>query len=302
MEIRHIFMVLIVTLGWGFNFIVMKFGLQDLPPYLFLFLRFTLTVIPAIFLVPRPKVPLPLVLIIGLCLGFGQITLLLLGLHLGMPAGLSSVVLQSQAFFTVILAAFMAKEIPHLGQMLAMIVAFIGIALVGMTVMTGNIGVETPSITAFSCVILGAIFFAIGNVLVKTYGANNVLGLVVWSSAASPVPLLLMTLTLEGPDLILSSLQNISWKGITAVMYSGLFSSILCGTLWGKLFVRYPASLVAPFSLLIPVFALILSSLFLKESLSETVLLASTLVIIGLVLNQLPKKWFNFLRFGAERS
>ena len=50
---RDIALVLVVILAWGSNFTGMKLGLAELPPLLFVALRFFI-LIPLLFLFPRP--------------------------------------------------------------------------------------------------------------------------------------------------------------------------------------------------------------------------------------------------------
>ncbi len=95
---------LVVIIAWGLNFVVIKLGLSEIPPLLLGALRFSLVAFPAVFFIKRPTLPLRVVLLYSLTISLGQFTFLFTAIYVGMPAGLASLVLQSQAFFTVLMA------------------------------------------------------------------------------------------------------------------------------------------------------------------------------------------------------
>ncbi|HCN5427651.1 EamA family transporter, partial [Escherichia coli] len=111
-------LALLVVVVWGLNFVVIKVGLHNMPPLMLAGLRFMLVAFPAIFFVARPKVPLNLLLGYGLTISFAQFAFLFCAINFGMPAGLASLVLQAQAFFTIMLGAFTFGERLH-GKQLA---------------------------------------------------------------------------------------------------------------------------------------------------------------------------------------
>src|SRR6185436_17512678 len=95
---------------WGFNFVVIKVGVEHMPPLLLAALRFTFSAVPGVLFVRRPRAPWALVAAYGLFLGVGEFGLLFTAIRLGAPAGISSLILQSQAFFTALLAALFLGE------------------------------------------------------------------------------------------------------------------------------------------------------------------------------------------------
>ena len=109
---RHIALAVLVAVIWGANFVVIDLGLGDLPPTLFVALRFVVVLVPAIWLVPRPQVPWRDVVAVGLFMSLGQFALLYTALAVGMPAGLASLVLQAQVGLTVVIAALALRERP----------------------------------------------------------------------------------------------------------------------------------------------------------------------------------------------
>src|SRR5690349_5845365 len=138
MRPRHVAIAVLIAAIWGVNFVVIDVGLASLPPLLFAGLRFVAAAVPAVLFVRRPAIPWHWFVIVGLPLGVGQFGLLFIGMHMGMPAGLSSLVLQTQALFAALLAAVMLRERPRRTQLAGMVVAFAGIALIGLSLGQGG--------------------------------------------------------------------------------------------------------------------------------------------------------------------
>ena len=107
MSPRHSLLAVLVATLWGFNFVVIEWGMHDVPPLLFVALRFTAVVLPAVFLVPRPAAPWQTVAAVGTFMSLGQFGLLYTSMHAGMPPGLAALVLQAQVIFTVLIAALL---------------------------------------------------------------------------------------------------------------------------------------------------------------------------------------------------
>ncbi len=124
----HTALAVLVAAVWGFNFVVIQIGLGHFPPLLLSALRFLVAALPAVFFVGRPKVAWKWVVGVGVALGIAKFGLLFTGMAAGMPAGLSSLVLQIQAVFTAVLAAAVLRERPGPVRVLGMAVALAGIA------------------------------------------------------------------------------------------------------------------------------------------------------------------------------
>ena len=132
MSLIHLLLVILIVLVWGFNFVVIKIGLQGVPPFFLVFLRFFLTSVPAIFFIKKPEVPFRWVLTYGLILFALQFSLLFWSMAEGLSSGLASILLQLQAFFTVLFAFFFFREKPNRWQIVGGAISFSGIGLVGM--------------------------------------------------------------------------------------------------------------------------------------------------------------------------
>ncbi|MBF0305999.1 MAG: EamA family transporter [Alphaproteobacteria bacterium] len=282
MPLAHVALAVLVAAVWGFNFVVIKLGLGSFPPILFSALRFTLAALPFLwFYRDGPGVGWRWVLGIGAALGLFKFSFLFVGMDLGMPAGLSSLVLQTQAAFTVLFAALALGERPSRRNLAGMGLAFAGIALIGDDL--GQAGALGP----FLLVILAAACWGVSNVLMKRAAARDATRLMVWVSAVPPLPLLLLSLTWEGPDRVGSALSGMDWGALGAVAYVAFGATILGFGLWGWLLRRHPAAVVAPFSLLVPVFGMSSAALMLGETPTLASLAGGALVVGGVAVSSL---------------
>ncbi|MDE3737380.1 O-acetylserine/cysteine efflux transporter [Metapseudomonas resinovorans] len=295
MPVPHILLALLVTLIWGVNFVVIKVGLEDFPPLLFCALRFALAAVPLLFL--RGPMPAPFwrIVQIGLLLGVIKFGLLFVGMHLGMPAGLSSLVLQSQVFFTILIAALFLGERPSRRGLMGLLLAASGLVLIGFGRPLGD------SLLAFMLVIAAALAWAFANIATKRSGAKDMLRLICWVSLIPPLPLLVLSYLFEGPEAIASALSHPSWGGIGALVYIAFLATTVGFGLWSFLLQRYPASLVTPFALAVPVSGLLSGWLLLGEQLSAAGWLACVLVFVGLAITVLPKGALGRVFSGSSR-
>jgi len=280
---RHILLALLVAAIWGINFSIIRIGLGSFPPLLLAALRFVIAAIPALFL-PRPAVPWGRFVSIGLTLFFGQFALLFTGMALGMPAGLASVVLQSQAFLTILIAAAALGEKPTGRQVAGTLVAFAGLAVIAETA-----GGSDFTVIGLVLSLGAALCWAVGNVLLRGAGKVDMLAMVVWLSLIPPVPLLALSLLLDGPAVVGEALIAIDWKGAGAVLYIAVLSTILGFALWGQLLKRYPAATVAPFSLLVPIFGAASAAIMLGEHFGPIRIAGMTLILAGLIVTVVPR-------------
>ncbi len=288
MKPADIVLTLVVVVIWGANFVVMKLGLEVLPPLLFTFLRFLFAALPLVFFVRRPAVPLRLLAAYGLAQFAIQFALLFGGMKLGMPAGLSSLVIQLQAFFTIGLAALMLDERPRAVQL-----AGAAIALAGMGLVAIHIESRTTLI-GLAMVIAGGVSWAFGNIYTKRIAlfaqASEVkveaLQIVAWGSLVAVPPLALMSLIVEGPQVIHHALIAIDWRIAAAVLFNSYMTTIFGFGAWSVLMRRYPTATVAPFTLLVPIVAMGSAAIFLGETMHWWALVAGVLVLAGLAINQ----------------
>lgn len=292
MKPAHILMALLVALIWGVNFTVIKVGLGSFPPLLLVALRFVIAALPVLFL-PRPAISWGRLIAISATLFVGQFAFLFSGMALGMPAGLASVVLQAQAFITIVIAAVTLREMPARRQIIGILIALAGLVVIAET--AG--GVDFTIIGLVFCLI-AALSWASGNVLLRGTGKVDMLALVSWLSLLPPIPLFLLSLVFEGPQAISHALTTLNWSGIGAVFYIAVLSTTLGFALWSRLLSQYPAATVAPFSLLVPIFGASAAALFLGERFNTLRIAGMVLILAGLIVVVLP--WNRILKRPAK--
>ncbi|MFH8615361.1 EamA family transporter [Streptomyces sp. NPDC017979] len=283
MRPAHIALAVLVAAVWGVNFVVIEVGLDHFPPLLFSALRFLVAALPAVFLVGRPKVAWKWIVGVGLALGVAKFGLLFIGMDQGMPAGLSSLVLQIQAVFTALIAAAVLAERPGRQRVVGMAVALCGIALAAV-----NEGASGP-VLAFVLVIAAAACWGVSNVLTRKAAPPDALNFMVWVCTVPVLPLLGLSLLFEGPQAGLDAVRGLDWGGVGALVYVAWGATVFGFGAWGYLLRRYPASSVAPFSLLVPVFGMSSAALLLGEEVTALGWAAAVLLVGGIALTSLPR-------------
>lgn len=284
MKPRHVAVAVLVATIWGVNFVVIKVGLRDFPPLFFTALRFLAAAVPALWFVGRPKVAWKWVVAVALALGVAKFGLLFVGMAAGMPAGLSSLVLQSQVFFTVLFAAVLLRERPRPVQSLGM-----GVAAAGIVVIAFDYGVSGP-IPAFLLVVLGAAAWGVANVATRRARPPDPVNFIVWVSAVAVLPLLGLSLAFEGPAADLAALRALSWTGVGSILFIAWVSTLLGFGLWNLLLRTYEASAVVPFALLVPVAGMLSGWLLLDETVTAVRLGAGALVVLGMAATTLKPR------------
>ncbi|MFF4958384.1 EamA family transporter [Streptomyces sp. NPDC001222] len=284
MRPAHLALAVLVTAVWGVNFTVIEIGLGHFPPLLFSALRFLAAAVPAVLFVGRPKVAWKWIVSVGLVLGVAKFGLLFLGMNAGMPAGLSSLVLQIQSVFTALIAFAALGERPTRIRALGMAVALVGVVLAAV-----DEGTAGP-LGAFALVIAAAAFWGLSNVLTRKASPPDALNFMVWVSTVPVLPLLGLSLLTEGPSRDLSALRALNWQGVGVVLYVAWITTVFGFGAWGWLLRRHPASTVAPFSLLVPVFGMSSAALFLGEQITPLRWGAAALLVGGVALTSLAPK------------
>jgi O-acetylserine/cysteine efflux transporter len=280
---RDIGIGLIVVIIWGINFIAIKLGLGNMPPLMLGAVRFTVVCLPAIFFLPRPPVAWRWLIALGLTLNVGQFAFLFLGMKMGMPAGLASLIHQSQAFFTMLIAVLIIGERLHWNNLVGL-----AIAAGGMIVIAAQQGSSMTAV-GFWLTLTGAASWGIGNVIMRhaTQGVPpfSMLSLVVWAAAVAILPLGLLSLFIEGFGAWQTAWHSITWTTVASIIYLAYFATICGYALWGKLLSKYPAGMVSPFALLVPVIGMSSAALLLGEEFSLWQLVGALLVMTGLIVH-----------------
>jgi O-acetylserine/cysteine efflux transporter len=287
MPLKQIALAVLVTAIWGFNFVVIRLGIGTVPPLLLATLRFVVAATPALFL-PRPNVPASKMLAIGMTWFVGQFAFLFPAMKLGMPPGLASVTLQSQAFATILIAAVALGERPRPRQIAGALVAAVGLIVIASTVDADFTWI------GLGLTLAGATSWAIGNVLLRALGKVDMFALVIWLCLVPILPLFALSLAIEGWPAIAQAMTHLSPASIASVLYLAFPTTIFGFGVWAFLLNRYPASTVAPFSLLVPLFGASSAYVVLGEQTSARRLAGMALIVFGLAVIVLPMR--NLLR------
>ena len=276
---KHQLLAFLVAFIWGTNFVFIKYGLEELPPFLFATLRFLLVAIPFVFFLPKPKVSWGLIAAYGVFIGFGQFGLMFFAMQNDISPGLASLAIQMQVFFSILLAIVFFKESVVRIQWLALLISFAGIGIIA-----SNVGGQT---TLFGLVLIltAAMSWSFGNMTVKKAGNVNIIAFLAYSSLFAVPVLAAMSLYFEGWSLITTSLQSASITSVYVVLWQTIGNTLIGYGLWNFLLSRYSASIVTPWALLVPISGMAASSILLAEPMPLWKLIATFLVLSGLGIN-----------------
>lgn len=279
----HLLLALLITAIWGTNFVVIKYGLGAFPPFLFAALRFTASSLPWIFFVRRPAVPWRPLATFGVLLGAGQFGLLFLAMRHDVSPGIASLLMQTQAVFTIVIAAVVYREYLKPLQYVALLLAAAGLGLI----VYRTVGRADTAMTlrGFLLMMGAALSWSCANLVVKSAGRIDMLGFMVWSSLFAVPPLVALHCLTDGSAGTLAILAAAPAGAWAAVLWQSLGNTLIGFGVWNWLLSRYPAATVAPLALLVPVFGMSSAALLLGESLPAWKLLAALLVVSGLTLN-----------------
>ena len=278
-SLRHALLAVAVMAVWGTNFVVIHIGLQHLPPLMFAALRFTVALLPAVLFIRRPSVPWRNLAAYGLLIGVGQFGILFIAMNGQITPALASLVVQTQVFFTVALAAYQNGERVRPFQFVALTITTIGLVLI----MAHTDASTTP--LGLALVLLAALSWAFGNMVIRSTPDADMLGYVVWASIFSIPPLLAASFLFDGWPAIRDGLAHADAATWGAVLWQGWGNTLFGFAVWGWLLGRYPVAAIAPTSLLVPVFGFAASALWLGEPLQAWKLEATALVLVGLIIN-----------------
>jgi O-acetylserine/cysteine efflux transporter len=281
---RHTLLALLVAVIWGLNFVVIDFGLVDVPPLVFLALRFLLVSLPAVFFIKPPAIGWRNILAIGAFLSFGQFTLLYLALAIGMPAGLASLLLQTQIIFSVLISAIVLREKPTKRQLGGTVIGMIGLAVVII-----GVGASVPWLPLV-VLLAAALSWAIGNVLSLRAKAASGLSLVVWSGLIVPLPSLALALIVDSPAVVLYAVTHLSLAAIISTVYTAVAASLIAYGIWNTLLAKYPTSAVVPFTLLVPVIGIVAAWAVQGETPTVSQLVGGAIMLGGLAAAVITRK------------
>jgi len=289
MNRRDSLLAALVASIWGFNFVVIDWGMDShgsgaVPPLLFAAIRFTCVVFPAIFFVARPDASWRVIGAVGAFMSLGQFGFLYVSMDAGMPPGLAALVLQAQVIFTILIAAGVLRELPTPMQVVGVLVGAVGLAVVAV----GRGG--HVSVVALSLCLLAALSWGIGNVISRASGVKGGLSLTVWSAVVVPVPLLALSFAIDGPAEIADALASFSWQAAVSTLYTAGLASLVGYGVFNTLLSRNPSSSVVPWVLLAPVVAMASAWLLLDQQPNAAELVGGGLLVVGVLVAMRPPR------------
>jgi O-acetylserine/cysteine efflux transporter len=283
MKPADVCLAVLVAVIWGLAFIASRIALNELPPELMTALRFTIAAAPCL-VVPRPKVSWPILIAISFTLFLGQFLAQAYGIARGVPVGLTSVIVQGQALFTVAFAALAFGEIPTRMQAVG-----IGIAAIGLLMICGTVGFDF-SIGAFAVLMISPISFAAGNLLLRRAPGVPMFDLATWLCLVAAVPLLALTVVSDGVQPTWHALSHLSLAALLCMLFIGGISTCVAYWLWGRLLRDYTAAQVVPFALLVPFVGSAASSVVFNETFGPLRLAGMLTVVGGIAVMLLSKR------------
>ena len=285
----HMLLAVLMAVIWGSAFVATRVALDTFTPAQLTALRFIVAAVPAL-VVPRPQIPWRTLIATGMMLFTLLFMLQFFALANGMPPGLAAVTIQSQAFFTVLLAALVFGERPTARQYAGMLVALVGLLLISLTV--------GRSLTAIGLVLTlaSAASWGIGNVMLKRLPKLDMFPLIVWLSLVPPLPALAVSLLLDGPASFPHALASAPPVAYGSVLFLGAFATLVAYGIWGSLLRKYPAAVVTPFALLVPIVGMAASALAFGEQFELLRLAGAAAMLLGLVIIAFPVDQFLLLR------
>jgi len=291
---RHIALGLAVALVWGVNFVAIDLGLSDTDALPLVAMRFILTAFPLVLFVKRPDAPWWVIIGVGLFMSAGQFGLLFTAMQLGLSAGLSAVVLQCQAIFTMVIASAVLKERPRPIQIVGAIVAVAGLVVVGV----GRVEESSEGVMILPLIvcIAGGLSWSIGNVIARFAPKANGFSMVVWSALVVPLPILALSFALDGPEVVFDAFATIGWETWSSLAFTVGAASLFGYSVWNMLLSKYPAASVTPIALLVPPIAIVAAAVFLHEVPNTLELIGGALLVGGVAIGYIRRR-----QNGAQR-
>lgn len=286
---RHRLVAVAVAVLWGVNFVAIHASLEHFPPFLLVALRWTLLAVPTVLLVPRPRVKARWLVGYGLGFGVAQFAFLYTAMAAGMPAGLASLVLQASAPFTVLLATALLRERMTRRRLVGVVAAVGGLAIVGASRWSAG-----ADLLPFTLTVLGAVGWAVGNLCSRRAETHEPFRFTMWMTVVPPIPMAALAVVVEGPDRIGAALSTAldpaARPAVLGLLYTCLLGTVLASGLWTWLLGRHPASVVAPYSMLVPVTGFTVAWLALGQRPAALEVVGGVVVVAGVLLGSLTPR------------
>ena len=241
--------------------------------------------LPLVFFIRRPRIPWTFIVGYGLAIGVFQFGLLFLGMSLGMPAGLASLVIQVQVFFTIALGIRFLGDHFQRHNLIGAAIATAGLTLLAIHKIDDGAG---ATLVGFVLVVGAAFAWAVGNIVAKRAASEHredMFALVVWSALVPPLPLAVLSWLFEGGPAAWHAVAAAGALTWACVLFMAWGATLFGFGSWAGLMHRYPTALISPFALLIPVSGVVSSVLLLGETLAPLQMFGALLIFAGLFVN-----------------
>ncbi|CAN7419205.1 EamA family transporter [Microbacterium sp. LjRoot45] len=286
---RDMLLAALVASLWGFNFVVIAWGMSGIPPLLFVAIRFSVVAAVAL-VIPRPQTGWKVVVGVGLFMCLGQFGLLYTSMALGLQPGLAALLLQAQVVFTIVIAAVALRERPTAMQVTGVVLGCLGLAIVAL-----GRGGEAPAV-AVLLALAAALSWGIGNVIsrqagdVRGVGRGGALSLTVWSALVVPIPAIALSLVIEGPAAVGAGLASFGWTATLSTLYTAVLCTVVGYAIFNGLLARNPSAAVVPWVLLAPVVAMASAAALLGQVPTPAETLGGAILVVGVLVTGIRRR------------
>jgi O-acetylserine/cysteine efflux transporter len=276
MQKKHLILAILVTLVWGVNFPITKLGLRSIDPFVLTGIRFALAAIPLVFFIKRPAIKFSYVAAYGFIFGLGMWGVINYGIQVGVSPGIASLIIQLSVFFTMGWGALLFKEKLRGAQLIGALLALVGLAGIISTQQGEH------AILGVLLIVLSAVAWSVGNVIIKKSGVKEIFSFMVWASLFPPIPLFFIAWLMQGAAPFENLHSSLDFTAVLSIVFQVYLATHFAYWGWNSLLKIYPVSTVAPLSLLIPVFGIGSSMLIIGEHISTPNLISIAIIIMGL--------------------
>lgn len=266
---------------WGFNFSVIKLGVNNIDPLVLTAMRFTFAVFPLIFFIKKPDVKWRYLISYGLTFGVGVWGLTTLAIDAGTSSGMASLLLDMSVVSGLLIGYVFLHEKLTFNKLFGALLALIGLALI-MQEQGGSV-----TLKGLILVLAASLFWSINGLIVKKANTHSVFAFNLWAMLFAPLPLLLLAAVSHGPEVITNLPQNMNLSALFSALFQAYPTTLFGYWLWNKMIVKYDLSSVAPMTLLVPVFAILGGYIFYQEAIVLVQILAAFFILFGLFISQL---------------
>lgn len=274
MSLKHKLMAVAVVVCWALNMILVKHGLDEIPPMLMSALRFMLVAVLVVPFTRLSREQMPWVLAVSVTFGLFHFGVLFLALSMA-EAGTASILVQLGAPIATVLASLIFHE--RLGPMR---IAGIGLSVLGIAIIAA--GPTIPAPLPFTLLIVSATGWAVTNLIVKSAPSIRPLTMMGWSSMFAVPQLLVLSWLFEGDRW--SQVAHAGVAGWSSVVYSAVMSSIIAYGAWYWLLQRHSVNRVVPFSMLNPLLTVIFGIVLLGDVPAPVKIVGTLVMLAGVAL------------------